>query len=272
METYTVYCHSNNENGKRYVGITMGSVKRRWANGRGYKRNKHFYSSIQKYGWDDGFTHFILADGLSKENAWAMEIEFIAKWKCTNPLYGYNIESGGNTVSESTREKISSARMGHEVSDETRSKISRMNKGKKRSKAVKDAMKARYELPTDVVAKIERTTLGMSPKQLEAEYEFCDEHRRKISEAKMGHIVSEETRAKISKKLKGKSYPKKGKMVAQYTLDGELVRTYKSASEASRETNTNTGSICSVCKGTRNAKTANGYVWRYVKGDFDVIT
>ena len=56
-KTYTVYCHTS-PSGKRYVGITCKSLNSRWQNGKGYLYNKHFYSAIQKYGWEN-FKHEI---------------------------------------------------------------------------------------------------------------------------------------------------------------------------------------------------------------------
>lgn len=66
---YTVYIHKNKVNDKIYVGITGRTVEERWGyNGNGYYRNKHFYDSILKYGWDN-FEHIIIKEGLSQEEA-----------------------------------------------------------------------------------------------------------------------------------------------------------------------------------------------------------
>ena len=49
---YKVYVHINKINGKRYYGITKQKrIKRRWENGKGYKKQSYFYSDIEKYGW-----------------------------------------------------------------------------------------------------------------------------------------------------------------------------------------------------------------------------
>ena len=51
MKRYWVYVHTC-PNGKRYVGCTTRvKPEFRWAEGKGYQTNKHFYSAIQKYGW-----------------------------------------------------------------------------------------------------------------------------------------------------------------------------------------------------------------------------
>lgn len=59
----------------------------------------------------------------------------------------------------------------------------------------------------------------------------------------------------LSKQL-GKSI-----VVLQYDLDGNFIREWESAADASRELNITSGKICAVCKGIR--KSTNGYKWRY---------
>lgn len=94
--TYCVYKHINKLNGKIYIGITSQQPEKRWKNGRGYEGNEHFYNAIQKYGWDDGFIHEIIASGLTKESACAIEIELIQACDSTNPNNGYNFSIGGD--------------------------------------------------------------------------------------------------------------------------------------------------------------------------------
>ena len=56
---------------------------------------------------------------------------------------------------------------------------------------------------------------------------------------------------------------KTGKIVLQYSLDGEFIREYSSISEASRQTKTDASAICHCCKGKYNYHQTNGYVWKY---------
>jgi len=51
------------------------------------------------------------------------------------------------------------------------------------------------------------------------------------------------------------------KAVIQYTLDGDFIREFESASAASRELSCNNASISKCCKG--NILTYNGYIWQY---------
>lgn len=86
--------HVNRANGKRYIGITSGDPLVRWANGKGYYRNKHFSDAIEKYGWGN-FDHLILYSDLTKDEACETEQFLIAKYQTQNKLYGYNLTSGG---------------------------------------------------------------------------------------------------------------------------------------------------------------------------------
>ena len=139
---YYLYVHVNKFNGKRYVGITCKDPEYRWGvNGSKYKSSPHFYSAIQRYGWDN-FEHVVLLSGLTKEQACALERKLINKWQTRNNKFGYNISEGGNQGpalfgkdnpnfgkerSEEYRRHISESQMGHFVSDETKQKLRENN-------------------------------------------------------------------------------------------------------------------------------------------------
>ena len=71
------------------------SPQKRWANGAGYKKNFYFYRAIKKYGWN-AFEHEILYQDLALEEAKAIEIDLISKWKLTDKQFGYNLREGGD--------------------------------------------------------------------------------------------------------------------------------------------------------------------------------
>ena len=171
---YTVYQHKNKINGKVYIGITLQKPEQRWGSqGCNYKSSPHFYSAIQKYGWDN-FEHNILFTDLTKEQACLKEQELIKEYNSMNREFGYNSTSGGDifTMNEETKQKISQAMignqngLGHPCSEEKKEKISNAQKGRK----------------------------------------FTEEHKQKLSEAaKNRHVPCSEEKKQI---LKEKSHKK----------------------------------------------------------------
>lgn len=143
---FTVYCHINKINGKKYVGITKQNPEIRWHSGNGYNNSEYFWRAIKKYGWGN-FEHKILYENLTKEEAERVEIQLIAEWKTTDRAYGYNIANGGNhigSVSEETKKKISNGHKGIATelhrTEKTKKKISKGLKGIKRSNETKKKM------------------------------------------------------------------------------------------------------------------------------------
>ncbi len=130
---YIVYEHISKD-GKRYIGITSQKVSLRWRHGNGYMKNKHFYRSIKKYGWEN-FEHNIITEGVNEETAKAIEKDLIKKYRTTDPKYGYNVTRGGDTrqpCPEDVKEKIRQKNKGKKRSEETRRKISLSKKGVKK--------------------------------------------------------------------------------------------------------------------------------------------
>ncbi len=136
QKVWKVYVHINKCNGKKYVGITSKpKAEHRWNSGRGYKENAHFFSAIQKYGWN-GFNHLILFDGLTEKEAKTMECLLIKLWETQNNAYGYNMTSGGDGApgchpSLETRMKLSEAHKRENLSEETLKRRSNALKGRK---------------------------------------------------------------------------------------------------------------------------------------------
>lgn len=105
---FYVYKHTNNSNQKVYIGITCQKPKVRWNNGNGYSYNNHFFRAIQSVGWG-GFTHEILFENLSEQEALRIEEKLIEDYDATNPEKGYNHLKNSYSppiISEKGREKI----------------------------------------------------------------------------------------------------------------------------------------------------------------------
>lgn len=130
---WCVYTHTNNINGKKYVGITCNKPERRWRNGKGYILQQ-FYNAIQKYGWDN-FTHEILFNNLTEKEANKKEIYLIEKLNTKSPN-GYNMSSGGDStcgfkMSEETKQKLSNDKIGFKHTKQARENMRKTNAQKK---------------------------------------------------------------------------------------------------------------------------------------------
>ena len=131
---YTVYQHKNKINGKIYIGITSQKPEQRWGSqGCNYKSSPHFYSAIQKYGWDN-FEHIVLFDNLTKEESKLLEQMYIALYDSSNKHNGYNTALGegytGLKHTEDTKAKISKTKKGTVLNEKHKKKISKSMKGK----------------------------------------------------------------------------------------------------------------------------------------------
>ena len=76
-----------------------------------------------------------------------------------------------------------------------------------------------------------------------------------------GKHHTEETKQKISEAKKGKPLYNIHVPILQYTLDGEFIREWESATTASKELGINQGNICSCCK--NKLKSCSSYIWKY---------
>lgn len=130
MNNYTVYIHVNKVNGKKYVGITSLQTERRWKHGYGYKRNQHFYRSIEKYGWDN-FEHIIVLENASLDVAANLEKKLIEKYNTTDSDYGYNKSTGGEASAKGNK---------FNLSVEQKKRLSDALSGKPKSEAHKKAL------------------------------------------------------------------------------------------------------------------------------------
>ena len=96
---FIVYCHTNKINNKKYIGITCQEPDIRWGyKGNNYKQSQPYFArAIHKYGWDN-FSHEILFEGLTAQEANDKEIELIALYNTyigDSNCQGYNLTRGG---------------------------------------------------------------------------------------------------------------------------------------------------------------------------------
>lgn len=127
-KSWCVYIHSL-PNGGSYIGQTC-DISTRWRPS-AYKNCVKFYAAIQKYGWDS-FSHQILFDNLTLEEANILEEEMIKKYNTIET--GFNLQSGGENKlhSQETKNKMSETRKGVPHSPEHRAAISKALTGKRK--------------------------------------------------------------------------------------------------------------------------------------------
>ena len=113
-KAFLVYKHTA-PNGKSYIGQT-NNLNRRNAIHKSTTGCRAFSSAIKKYGWD-AFTHEILAEGLTLEEANRLEQELIESHNTLSPN-GYNLKTGGKNgrPSEESIRKSADARRGKKLS------------------------------------------------------------------------------------------------------------------------------------------------------------
>lgn len=239
MGEYTVYRHVT-PNGKMYVGITSQDVKQRWRRGNGYYNNKHFYSAINKYGWDN-IRHEVLLSGLSKNDANLAEMIFIHYWKLTDSNYGYNIENGGDAIDKH--------------SDETKRKISESHKGKRNPfYGKRHSLEMRQKMSRDRAGE-KHPNYGKP--MSERQRQMLSEHRRGESNPMYGRHHSDKAKRKISD---GQS---KRRIRQIDPRTNETLMVFESMHEASRTIGVPACKICACCKHYAGRKTASGYKWEY---------
>jgi group I intron endonuclease len=201
---FTVYMHINKINGKKYIGLTFQTAKKRWGyNGNHYNKKfqSHFYKSIKKYGWDN-FEHIIVLEGLTEQEAKILETNLIIQYNTINPKYGYNLKYNDNAfrcfTSNEIKKKISKKNKNKFVSDETRKKLSILYTGKNhhmygKKQSEETKQKKRIAMTGKKLSKETKLKISLSHKGKK----LTKEHKLKISLGGKGLKRSIETRRKI---------------------------------------------------------------------------
>lgn len=221
-----IYITTNNINGKKYIG-----QKKYYGNYETYIGSGIVLkNAINKYG-KENFTREIIENCKTKEELDSREKFWIEYYNATESEDFYNITSGGDGGFGSGK---NSPWYGKHLSDETKEKLSKIKSGEN------------------------NPFYGKT---------HSDEVKKKLSEKALNQRHSKETREKMSKSMKenhadfnGKNNPR-ANPVNQYSLNGEFIKRWDYAKEASRTLDINYSSLISCCTG--KYKSSGGYIWEY---------
>lgn len=301
IENYKIYVHINKINGKLYFGQTKrNDVNLRFGkNGIQYKKCPYFWNAIQKYGWDN-FEHIIIFENLSKEMADIIEKELIKKYDTTNYSFGYNLsEGGGNNSSIIQKEvyqysidgilikKWESAQHAGDNLNIIPSNISAcclrlsltcgnyvwsyiplektyfQDINYSHCKKIKQYDKYGNYLNTYSSIKEASITVGIKIGSIS---NSCKKHGLALTHKKFRwtYFDDEIDMSRINDKVEGQPIT-----VIQFSLNGQYIRTWESATEIEKELGYNHSNISACCNG--RMKTYKGYIWKYKSNNIEYI-
>lgn len=222
-------------------------------------------NAISKYGWKN-VKHEILYEGLTKEEAENKEIELIAKYKSNDFEHGYNIAKGGNctgTMSEATKRKIASTRMG-----EDNPMYGKMGGNHPNAKKINQYdMNGKYIKTWNSGADIERTLgfpktkvisccRGRRKSSCNYQWKYFEGNTDDIPKYKGYHPFKEQN------PMYGKPSHLRKKVI-QKDLDGNVLAVYSSLKEADEKTGVSFKRISSCCRG--ECKKSKDYIWCFAE-------
>lgn len=185
-----IYIATNKVNGKQYIGkFTRSLNQRRQMHEKAARQGSplYFHRAINKYG-PDAFEWRVL---LTVDDGDSSTVEqFQIKARKTQAPLGYNLTAGGEGIVGLVRTpehcaKISKGLRGRFISQETRDKLSAKNR--------------LYRHTEEAKRKIGLAATGIKRK---GQWKPTPEQKEKHRQSLLGRVVTEETRAKISEKLK----------------------------------------------------------------------
>lgn len=268
MAVYIVYKRTS-PSGKVYIGLTSGTMDfRAGVNGYKYKSCTYFWSAIEKYGWNN-FTHEILFDDLTFDEACEKEKEMIAFYRSNEREFGYNLTDGGqgcsgHSPSQELKDMWSEMYTGEgnpfygkKHTAEVKNKISNTNKGKyiggnsPRARAVN-----KIDLKTNEVIQTYECAKTASKNETERKHivECCQGKRRSASGYKWQYVDEPHKYTCGWSSLRS---------VVQLDKDtNEFISLFGTMRDATTLLNISQDTIKKVCDGKR--KSAGGYKWVYL--------
>lgn len=228
---WIIYKHTNNINGKIYIGQTKQSPIVRWQSGLGYAPHNNdkdcvFWNAIKKYGWNS-FSHDIIENGIkTQEEANEREMYWIDYYRSYigfDNANGYNMTLGGNNCSH----------LGYDVYQINKTTLEVINEFSSTAEA------SRYFGSDGNASQIRRC---------------CD-----------GTMYSAKGFYWCYKRNYSSNWsPRSNQLLSPiYQIDDnfEVIHRYNSITECVKETGFSSGSIVSCCR--RKQRKANNYFWCY---------
>lgn len=253
METNIIYLATNTVNGKRYVGLTRGTLSNRWAQHVSIARRKprsYLHRAIAKYG-ADVFDIRPIASALRPQYLAPLEVALIADIRPE-----YNQTHGGEVT------------FGRKYNDEALQRIKDKNTGKKRTPeqcAANAAQKRRYLL-------VHPEALAASIAQMAKVRHLIDNEKRvaAVRAANTGRPLTMEHRAKMSATRMGMVYSAEiiARMAASKRKAVQCINTgvtYPCAKTAAEATGVGHRSVIRVLKGEYPAVKGLSFIYEASK-------
>lgn len=288
-------------NGKVYIGQTTEERRRRrtFLNLNKSYGGEKIDAARQKYK-PENFKYEILFEGtfVSKEEA-TLKLDEMEEYYITlfdTYRNGYNMTFGGYTTrgftfTDEQKQEMSRARMGRKTRPKTKEEKAEHSALMKEKWATEEYRKLQEEIKKSEEHKRKvseslsgekngmfgkkhsqaaRTKMSVSrsgDKNIWYGKRKSEEYREHIRQGAIAyyenHTVSEITKKKIAASI--------SVAVCQYTLGGEFIQKFDSATKAGKEIGIDGSCIIKCCKGKR--KSAGGYAWKYAsKPTYDAIT
>lgn len=226
---YLVYVHILPDN-RAYVGMTGTSMQdRAGCNGNMYRYCELFDAANSFGGWDN-IAHYVLAQGLSYQDALNVEEAFTKMFEAA----GYNMINKkcglkGFKHSDETKRILSEASLGRKLSEETKQKLHNLHAGKPKSAEAiekqRNSLKAYY---TDEQRAKHRELCLEGNRARQCGRPLSDDTKHKISSTLKGRQMSDDWKAKIATSLLG-NVPKNAKKVVATLSDGTILSFESSA-------------------------------------------
>jgi len=220
-----VYSITNLINGKIYIGSSVDIKQRHYEHISDLRRNVHHSIHLQrawnKYSEDD-FKFEIIELVIDNDKLLEREQYWMDYYNCYHRDYGYNLH------------KIAGSPLGYKHSEETKKLLSIKGKGLKRSEETKQKI--------SVARKGLSNTWLIGVKQSE-------EHLKNRFENMRGRPLKEESKINMRTPI------------IQLSRDGEFIREWTGASEASKILDIDISGITKCCRGRQ--KTHKGFKWIY---------